>query len=614
MSPASRAAVPLILALLVAAGAALRMAPVWQDPGVEPLSDAANHARLVRLAIAPGGLPAVDSLSNAPQGRRLAAFLPLGLYFGAAAFHRALAACGARDPRANLFLFIALSGALIVVPVYLGTRALFGDTRAALFAALVVMCMPAHVDRTFAQHVRFDAPGITLCALHAAFALRALATPAARGTPRSRVRLLESLASGLFLVLAVWMWRVSLALPVIESLFVLGWLVARGRDPAVSDWWTVVVAVATVGFLGVSYLREQHFVLSGAWLIAVAAAALLHVTPARAAGPARLALVAGAVALALAAGRWLAPPGAYGSILGALLARFRVWLDPNAPLTPGERLRLDVSELAGMSPLRFLIGIKDFFLVGPWCLIAPLWLRRAAAGGGERGPRPAAWLLVAWGVAFSVLTLLFVRNKALLAPFFAITAGGLFLTLGRDADRRWPRVAFLASAAATGVFGVLLATSRESRLEPTFAAALEALREHTPRDATVLCLWGSGYEIQAYAERRTVCDGLLESAENERRILEINTVFLADDFPALERLCRGYGATYVLVPPRAGIYSAALETGDALADRLLFGVPLAPAEARRTLMALMLGQAPAAFQPVFQSGDYRIYRFAPQGP
>src|SRR5207249_3522794 len=175
-----------------------------------------------------------------------------------------------RDPRANLFLFIALSGALIVVPVYLGTRALFGDTRAALFAALVVMCMPAHVDRTLAQHVRFDAPGITLCALHAAFALRALATPA------------------------------------------------------------------------------------------------------RAAGPARLALVAGAVALALAAGRWLAPPGAYGSILGALLARFRVWLDPNAPLTPGERLRLDVSELAGMSPLRFLIGIKDFFLVGPWCLIAPL--------------------------------------------------------------------------------------------------------------------------------------------------------------------------------------------------------------------------------------------------
>jgi len=608
MTPAPRAAVPLILALLVVAGAALRMAPVWRDPGLAPLSDAANHARLALLASAPGGLPAVDSLSNAPQGRRLARDLPLGLYRSAAAFHRVLAGLGARDARANLYLFIALGGALIVVPVYLGARARFGDPRAALLAALIATCLPAHLDRTLAHRVRFDAPGITLCALHAAFALRALTAPAGRG------RRLEALASAVCLVLAAWMWRVALVLPAIESLFVLGWLAGRGRDEAVRDWWVVTVAVATVGFLGVGYLREQRFVVSASWLLPVAAAALALAMPERAQRslPARLALVAGVAGLALAAGRWLVPREAYGSILGALLARFRVWLAPGAPLTLAERLRLDVDELSGMSPLRFLIGIKDFFLIGPWCLAAPLLPGRRREPGS--GPRPAAWLLAAWVVALALLTLLFVRNKALLAPFFAMVAGGVFVALQRAPGGRGLRLAFLASVVATGALGVLLATSRASRLEPSFAAALEGLRERTPRDATVLALWGSGYEIQAYAGRRTVVDGLLESPENERRILEINAAFLGDDDAALERLCREYGVTHLLVPPREGLFSAAREAGDALADRIQFGVPLAPEDARRTLVELMLGRAPAAFQPVFQSGDWRIYRFAAEGP
>jgi hypothetical protein len=225
--------------------------------------------------------------------------------------------------------------------------------------------------------------------------------------------------------------------------------------------------------------------------------------------------------------------------------------------------------------------------------------------GGRPCPRqvlrmeaaPATLAFVAG--AFGVTTLLFQRSCVLLAPFLAILIGGLLVLVwtgvavdspgrarptsgSRRSARRAGRlgVAVLVSAAAAGaiVSGVVVAATAATRLQPNQQTAIEFLRTHAPKNAVVMCDWDAGYEIQSRAARATVVDGLLESAENRRRIIELYAALMAPTPAALEALCRRYHASWLLLPPSSAIYAMAAVTGDPLADILARGegVPRGP--------------------------------------
>ena len=68
-----------VLAAIIVVGVLLRLVPWLKDPAIALRDDAAYHERVVRATVAQGHVPRVDALSEAPQGRRLAEHLPLGL-------------------------------------------------------------------------------------------------------------------------------------------------------------------------------------------------------------------------------------------------------------------------------------------------------------------------------------------------------------------------------------------------------------------------------------------------------------------------------------------------------------------------------------------------------
>ena len=94
-----------------------------------------------------------------------------------------------------------------------------------------------------------------------------------------------------------------------------------------------------------------------------------------------------------------------------------------------------------------------------------------------------------------------------------------------------------------------LAGSRRPDLDPDFGAALAFLRARTPADAVVASTWERGFEIQTYAARPAMMDGLLESVEVQRRIMAFARAAMDPAPDSLAAVCRRYGAA--IIRPRS---------------------------------------------------------------
>src|SRR5262245_59130610 len=249
-----------LLAVAVTLGTALRLAPCIRNPNFENAWDGQYHERLTRQVVTSGRLAEVDSLSNAPQGRRTASHLPVGLYYAGAWLHSLLAALGCRDLRWSLAILQALAGGLIALPVWLGAAAVFRDRCAAAVAALLVVFLPAHVSRTQGNNLRYDSLGTLLVTAHASLLLAAYAES------RPRRRWWFSLGAALAFVAAMCVWRVSLFVLVAELAYAMFRYATRGPEPALRDPWLVLGVVGTLGLMPVRYLSEHQFLLSPLWL------------------------------------------------------------------------------------------------------------------------------------------------------------------------------------------------------------------------------------------------------------------------------------------------------------------------------------------------------------
>ena len=612
----------LVMLFAVTLGLVLRLAPGLRDPGIEFQSDAAFHARMVRAVLEKGALPERDRLGNAPEGRDVGALLPPGLYHTGAVFHRVLpwgnvtGESGRRALEISLMVFVALAGALVAVPVWFATRAISRDARGAACAALAIAVLPSSLDRTFGYSLRHDALGTLLIVTHLAFLLRTL---------RRTGRVSDSLGAAFALAAALAVWRMALAIPALEAVFVLGRVAWRGAEAEVREAFVPTALVATLMCFPLRYLAVMRYALSFPSLLVVAAAlaTLLPVLrPGRSRPPWRLAMVVGLVAFPWVAALVAAAPSPLAPIVRLLAARASGARSTPDPITS---LMLGVQEPFALSPLA-LFSAQQLFAAGVWFVAAPLVLLwgRGRAGIARAAPAPA--LLAFLALAFTALTLLFQGNAVLAAPVVAIVLGWVWAMLlrapagstsGAASRRGSPKrrarfalcLAFMACLSATAVAGSMLALSRRSRLESDFAAALRFLREHTPPHARVASPWDLGFDIESTGERATLVDGLFESPLDQRRILELNAAFMAPGTDSLARLCLRLGADWVLVPPGERLETVARLTNQKLAEDLRNGVPPEGADLNRALVRLMLPDAAAApFDPVFASGAWRVYR------
>jgi asparagine N-glycosylation enzyme membrane subunit Stt3 len=603
------------LALAFAIALALRLAPLASGPGGELVADSAFHMRMIEEVVAHGRVPSPDVLCEAPEGRATPALLPTGLYHAIATLHRALAPLDHRDARFHALLFTALAGALVVLPVFVAARALFARPGAAASAALLAALVPAHLHRTYAYWLRYDALGTLLAITHVALMLHALAAPGRRRAVASAA------LAALALLGAVACWRVALVLPFAELGFVLLWAAWRGASREVREPVTILFALSAALFPFVPWLSAQSFLLSGAWLAACATIAALWLpwlAPARGRWPARAALLALALAAGWGLARLFPRTEAYAATFALVPARLAVAFGARPELSPIVALELGIQELAALSPFG-LMGPGALSWLAPWFVAAPFLLAWGAGGGmrrrlGALAVAPA--LFAALCLAMTLLTLLFERNKVLLAPLVAIACGGLAARLGdRARDRRATHtvlaILFIVCAAITAFHAVTLATSRRPALAPGLGGALEFLRDRTPAGAIVMSPWEHGYEVQSYTGRATTMDGLIESAENQRRIVAFAGAAMARAPDALAALCDRQRAGWLLVPPSTHLYALAVVARAPFLAKLLPGAPLTPAEADRVLIQMMvLGREYPGFEKVFERDGYRVYRVA----
>lgn len=623
---AGRAATVAALVAIVALGAALRLIPGWRGADPDLPSDPAFHLRMTRAVVERGRTPRVDPLAGAPSGREVERLLPTGLYPVAAGFHRLAAALDQRDLETHVRWFTALAGALIALPVYAATRALHPGRAPALAAALVAVTLPAHLHRSVGHWFRYEALGTLLLTTHVAAALAALA---ARSRRVARVAATGSAAA---LLAALAVWRVAFMFPVLETAFVLVFALLRPPGTALREWFTAQVAAVLLACLAFGYLREQSFALSTGGLLAMGLAAALWTPWLRREAAPRAARAGAVAAVALAAAALGALAGRerqYAQVLEAARRKLSATLGvASAPPDPMTRLALSVEELQGGSP-GSLLGAGELSWLGVAFVAAPLawWLARRPRGGvAALAPAPA--LLAFLAAALTAVTLLFTRNKIVLAPLAAVVIGSLVAALTAPAPaapqaaprRRGAarpmgtlRPALLALLALAFVLtardALTLALTRTSRLEPGLAAALAWLARETPPDATVLAPWQHGYEIQTYAGRRTLVDGLLEDPLTRGRIVAHARAWLEQRPDSLAALCARAGAGHLLVPPSTALYGIALLTDWPAAARVRAGLPLRRDEADRVLVRMMvLGESPPPFEPAFESGGWRVYR------
>jgi hypothetical protein len=601
----------------------LRLLPCLRDPGFEYVVDASYHERLTRDVVESGRLPPIDRLSGAPEGRRTAQHLPIGIYFAGGAADRVLSAIGSRELRWNLALFTALAGALIALPIWLGVRALGGGSTAAALAALLGVLLPAHLQRTFGYCLRYDALGALLTALHAALSLRALTATEVRS------RWVLAAAAALALIGALWTWRVSMLVLNLECLATAIWLVLRGTTPAHKTLWAAIVVIGTLGLMPVSYLTSHEYLLSGPWLavVALAVASRLPMLDSRRPWTLRLAVLMVLAVLAAVVGR---PDrtGDYANLTAMAASRLGLTRHEG----PLAALMLDVQELRGLSPLSLLFDPNQLVLMGVWALATPLILWLAAGR-----PRLGVWLtstpegafLATVTAGLAVGTVSFERTGVLLAPFVAMAVGVLSERLisssatapsaQRGSKAPWNpnvritlAVLLVLTTVTTGVAAVRRSSTAWAKLDPTEAGALAWLRVHSAPGDVVLCDWDAGYDVQARTGLATRVDGLLESAENRRRIIELYGAFMAASPESLRQLCLRCRARWLLVPPGPAIPAMAHVIGDPLWDAVARGERISSGPMMNHTIVHLIGNDVdvRGFRRVFTTtGPFQVYEF-----
>jgi asparagine N-glycosylation enzyme membrane subunit Stt3 len=598
-----RAGEALLLVAIVAFGGHLRFEPVRLAGGparVELDFDPAFHLRMAAVVRDHGALPELDPLGFPPAGRPVAALLPTLLYPTLAGFERALRTLGIDVGIQTSALYMtAILGGLIALPVWGVARGLGLGPGAALLAALFAAVTPAHVHRTAAHWVRYDALGSLLLVAHAGAVTLALAAR------RGRVLIGASACAAVALALALAVWRVAILALALEALFLLGlFLTRRLRTPHLIAF-APTLAAGLAASLAIPYLLAGPFLLSrtGALvfltlgLLLADAATALHAVRSVWGHATRIGLVGGilAVSLFLAAP---SPADRLGDALGWKLGRH--------PAGPAAALLATATELE--SPrLAHLLAPDYFSALGPCALLFALGRRFPRRRPALTPPAPGAESgLRFWHGATALLfvaTLVFARNKVLLGPFLALYPALLWRGLrGRRsvALRRIGLGLLLGAAVLTCADAFRLTRILPVRLDPDDRRALTWLRSAAHPGDVLLGDWGRGYAVEWHGGLASATDGLLEVPGMAERIAAFGHALYAEDPRPLAELCRQVGARFLWVPgDKRRVH--ALYAG--LDPTVYFDGPRVTARGGRTVFARLLrGEPLPGIRPQFRAG------------
>ncbi len=556
----SRASNPvcwLLLAAIVLLGTWLRLLPVLSVPESDYLGDAEFNYRMTREVVQSGRLPEVDRLSTHPVGKHVSRELPVFHYHLQAAFHHAAALAGRDDLKQNTFLYNALLGALIAIPVYILTLALVGSRQAALIAALIAVILPMGMIRSFSVYNRQEVTGVTAGLLALALWIRACCEP---GDRRS---LAFSAAAGAAFIAAFASWRMNLLLfHVISVIFLLMATGNFAHKRQIARGMTILCAAYLLSCIGLEYLRHYRVILSAEsalTFVTLVASAFVWKNSKLTMTSAQKWIYRAAVVLVLASLTWLFMRFGMqtpGSGVASLLAIALRQMGYPVSLTDEQNLYFTSVELAPM-PLDSLFGPMRLGWMSLWPLV--FWVRPFRIQS-ERPQSGYAWAVsgLVTVVALAGTLLVASRNQVFFSPMFAVWAGiGGWQTaqeLRRQISGKW------LTAAAVAVMTVFIGVAgyhaydimknlnpNQLKRDDSFNDILKWIRSETEPNAVIWAHWAHGYPIQTRSERATILDGLFEVPEMRRRVLEEKSVVRSGDPQKIFDFCKKYGVSYVLV-------------------------------------------------------------------
>lgn len=575
--------------LLVVLAATLLLA-VWvrlggPEAALTPFTyDAAFHYRMTLATLRGGSPPDTDPLFVQEPLRNPQRMLPPNLYYLAALFIRAGQWIMPGPADRWIHLLDALTGALILLPLYLLGRA-FGGNRwpALLFAALGTL-FPPLAERTGFHIFRYESLAHWLLLMQVWLLVRPARPPGpgpAAGTGREVFPpvsaepapvapgsatghepagfflparwVLPVTASALGHLFGLGLWRLYAPSMTLFFLCVLVYRFWRGSARSGWGWFPAGYAGAglAANFLYV-YYRQGGF-LERLPLLLTLLPLLVYLAVHQ---------------LIPAAVRW---PGWKKAILLAVLAAgslgscwhfaplFRLRLQLLCGLSPAptfiNRLYADgVAELRGFDLPAFFLKPADscgFSLL--FLFIAAVWFSSRRQRSGSGPGLGQLWLMAG---LLTLLSVMFLRAAPLLLCFLFALAGAMTgrIMESRPMDRRMLGIAaagiLLAGLVMVPIF---LAQARQRiavaaavREEPLFAW----LRQHTPADAVVAAHWDMGYEIQTYGRRPVLMDGFFESAVAIRRIEQFYRALFSPDERELRAVLGQWGAGCLVLDQR----------------------------------------------------------------
>jgi len=228
------------LILIVSLLSYLRMIPAIGN-SVEFRFDKTFNYRMTAMAIKDGDVPNVDRLSTYPDGKKIKAFLPVGMYRIAAKIYNLVNPIKPISYNRFMLLFTSIFASLICIPVYFLSYEVYKNRFLACISAVLAGIIPAYLHRTMCYWYRYEAVATPVLFVSLLFFVKTL------GTTGEKKAYLYSMLSALFMALSLCIWRLSI-LFLLAYVIVFIYLSLRKEKPP-KNWWMPVALILVMSFI-----------------------------------------------------------------------------------------------------------------------------------------------------------------------------------------------------------------------------------------------------------------------------------------------------------------------------------------------------------------------------
>ena len=512
--------------------------------------DYAFHLSMTREVIEHGKIPETDPKAWYPDGKPVRELLPVILYYLGAGFYPIFKIFSDGSLQDSLVVFYGILGSLTFIPIFFIVYILTRKKHIAFIGSALAALMPSHLVRTFCTRYRYEGPGVLFLLINMVFFLLAL------NSKTKKKFYTYSILSALFMILSVGTWRVSLLFPALYCITFILLVIIRRTNARLMGAFAIQCIGVTLCFFWYTFLNSQHYAFSHNALLVISLGLLamgtrwwkhdledsVKVDPLLFFIPFFILLIVPMFKLS----------SGYESFLNILWLKLRFSFGHPRITGIQNILFLNTAELTSSSVWKmFKWDMCSWSAVLVFLYpISLIFFRKK----GEKFHIGEILIAVFFFTIF-FLTLLFYRNKVLLALFLGIT-GALAIDRTvwfmkrqtfRDSGLPLIYIAVVVILAGTAWRAATYVKKLRVEMRPYLQEAIVDFQKIKKDKLPVMSYWSYGYVIQEYLDSPTYLDGLLESPKVHERLVKMSQLLFQKDEQTFYDFCKEYKMEYFFV-------------------------------------------------------------------